>query len=796
MYSKAARRRASQVTNNGNSTAKSLETNSATTVTERSTELLEGTVGDYVQVLLAATSDQNSTDDLSEEATDPTGPHSYDFQTAALSNEPGREHIVEATGFSGVVPSSGTSQAIDLSVLQVPGAHTNELDFDPVSFAQTLDGLDSANWLLEDEFDISIFDNLNTWHTPDLQNILSNDTSEQLLIPQRAPPINKRTMPNVSDLRHHWYTQVPLMASGFAIGSRPMTPGDVREDRGEDIDESYRAKMASKLRFPERNEPLPTIEFMNLCIHLFFTRFNVALPIVHGPTFRPTTDTALLVLSICSAGTLCLGSDVAARTGCMLFERVNKAHLSAPFERYISRRPAGVRTTLKASMIGQTFALLSEHPYHLTTASSYHGTLISVARHARILGDVPKFILPGNLSAKELHKAWLKWAQAEEMKRLYGTDSIALLLHIHDAELAALFHHEPIFRHNTASLPTISSAELFNAPSAAVWAARLRKEEQISILDPKLSAGSRESWAIETRQRTPMLLRYARLSGLSASIAECRYLKQLTFEMIAKLESELIFWHRNFSEHMGTIGDHNGALSSTTTEAPFSLMPLWHYSFITLMADINVLELAIGKEGSDVASSVREYVVSWLSSPDSKRCLLHALLLQNFMVNTSMGSVMAIHTPRILFASAVCWACYMLYRPSVAPLTSSSNPNLNSHSTTAPPTTDTFSWLELELLPEIRALDSMSHTTQSSSSSTTTTTTFIPSLPSSYTGKQAIGALKSILNANNAEMKAATLCVLETMLRRLGASGISRRFADIIQILIAGDGRDEWAGTD
>lgn len=343
---------------------------------------------------------------------------------------------------------------------------------------------------------------------------------------------------------------------------------------------------------------------------------------------------------------------------------------------------------------------------------------------------------------------------------------IALLLYIHDAELVALFHHEPIFRHNTTSLPVISSAELFSAPSATAWAARFREEEQNGMLNETVLPGSKDARPPQSRKRYPMLLRYAMLSGIGASIAECRYLKHLTFEMITKLESELISWHRTFPEHSGTGAEQ--ATGTTATESPFSLMPLWHYSFMTLMTDLDVLELAIGKDGPDVSSSVRQYVSSWISSPDSKRCLLHALLLQDFMVNTSMGSVIAIHTPRVLFAAAVCWACYMLYQPSIASSTS-----LSANFAVGGGQTDVFE--SLELLPEIRAMDSSAR---------------FSTLPSGFTGKQASKALKSVLTANNAEMKAATLCVLETLLRRLGSSGISRRFADIIQILIAGEGND------
>lgn len=383
-------------------------------------------------------------------------------------------------------------------------------------------------------------------------------------------------------------------------------------------------------------------------------------------------------------------------------------------------------------------------------------------------------------------------------------DRIALLLYIHDAELTALFHHEPIFRHNTNSLPNISSADLFNAPSAAVWAARLRREEHDDMLDTETSLDPKEAETPENRRRYPILLRHAMLSGIGASIAECRYLKRLTFDMIAKHESDLIFWHRNFPEYPGPRAEQTGTTQPTTLATPFSLMPLWHYSFITLIADINVLELAIGKEGSDVSSSVREYVASWISSPDSKRCLLHALLLQNHMVNTSMGSLMAIHTPRVLFAAAVCWAAYMIYQPSTAsyPSTSASPPNFSHFGNRdAASALDMFESLEqLELLPEIQAMDSISQLAWSSAHSNSNntnnnnsdSTSALPSCPTGPTGKQATAALKSILTANTAEMKAATLCVLETLLRRLGNSGISRRFADIIQILIAGDAKDDW----
>lgn len=349
----------------------------------------------------------------------------------------------------------------------------------------------------------------------------------------------------------------------------------------------------------------------------------------------------------------------------------------------------------------------------------------------------------------------MAWAQGEEMKR------IVLLLYIHDAELAALFHHEPIFRHNASALPSISSSELFNAPSAEVWAAKLREEQRNRPLDNAQCSESSNFMAWES-WRYPMFTRYAKLSGIGASIAEHRYLRSLTSETISNLENRLIDWYSNVS---GAYQETPLAEQIAVSEAPFSLLPLWHYTFMTLDTDISQLELAIGKEGTNISPSVREYVFSWVSSPASKRCLLHALLLQNLMINTTMGSVMAIHTPRILFSAAVCWYCYMLYQPH-SPTTAGDKYDLmeamNSYS-------------ELRIMGNSMSVDG---STRSGGSSARL--------------RQASSGLKNILGANTAEMKAATLCVLETTLRRLGTSGISRRFADIIQVLISGDSKDEW----
>lgn len=67
---------------------------------------------------------------------------------------------------------------------------------------------------------------------------------------------------------------------------------------------------------------------------MYFTKFNPVFPIVHAPTFRPSAKSSLLLLSICSVGSLFIGSRRAVSQGQKIFEMLNKAILTSVSERY------------------------------------------------------------------------------------------------------------------------------------------------------------------------------------------------------------------------------------------------------------------------------------------------------------------------------------------------------------------------------------------------------------------------------------------------------------------------------
>jgi hypothetical protein len=65
-----------------------------------------------------------------------------------------------------------------------------------------------------------------------------------------------------------------------------------------------------------------------LSVQTYFTKFNTIFPVIHGQTFRPTPKNSLLLLSICSIGSLLVGIKGAATQGVRIFERLNKAILA------------------------------------------------------------------------------------------------------------------------------------------------------------------------------------------------------------------------------------------------------------------------------------------------------------------------------------------------------------------------------------------------------------------------------------------------------------------------------------
>ncbi|KIN03578.1 hypothetical protein OIDMADRAFT_143129 [Oidiodendron maius Zn] len=402
-----------------------------------------------------------------------------------------------------------------------------------------------------------------------------------------------------------WFSQLDFertdegslrMDTGYMTRSA-TEPNELFETNG-----TYQPNPSCCLGSQYSQEPLPSTEFLNLCIQRYFAYFNPAFPVLHAPTFQPSLENSMLLLSVCAVGSMFIGTAEAAQRGARVFERLNRA---------------------------------------------IHG---SMARRAKIFGMENKPISLEGLEGPTLEAAWHAWARQEEIKRT------ALGLFVHDAEMSTLLHDEPMLRHRVKTIPLASCTDPFSARAVNKWAYLIKRDPNMASTPPRCShmggvtVTADAIWMLEERCSHSMFTAYMLLEGISASICEDRIMDQLDHAASQRYERDLMSWYSRYRRAMMERSD------------PLCLLVLWHAIWMSLLTDFRSLELAIGDEGSTAASSaVASLMPRWSLITDARRCLLHALLLQKRLESVPMGRAKAIHVPRCLFLAAVTWAGYLAY---------------------------------------------------------------------------------------------------------------------------------------
>ncbi|KAK5107154.1 hypothetical protein LTR62_001679 [Meristemomyces frigidus] len=261
------------------------------------------------------------------------------------------------------------------------------------------------------------------------------------------------------------------------------------------------------------------------------------------------------------------------------------------------------------------------------------GTLIAWARRNKMFDQKSAIPLALTGSEIEVHNAWCRWARKEETIR------VVLALNIHDFEMASIFHHDPILRYNSKRFPSASIKALFDSPTASQWATFY--QAQNATLDGQMQAPVALFPAASSP--TPAnFTAYAYLSSLGSQICELRLLENLDQEAKDKFTTVLLTWHQTVSAS-GT--------SSTSQSDPLCLLILWHSLLINLHSNLDLLEQALGRDSSPSTTVPVSELVTWASTPDARRCVIHALLAYKLVECIPSGAEPAIHVPQLAFAT-------------------------------------------------------------------------------------------------------------------------------------------------
>ncbi|KAI0412743.1 fungal-specific transcription factor domain-containing protein [Xylaria grammica] len=211
-----------------------------------------------------------------------------------------------------------------------------------------------------------------------------------------------------------------------------------------------------------RDHPLLSSHHLDSYLELYFTNFNTAYPLLHLASFDTCTVEPLLLLSVLLLGATYSGKDSHQLAVCIHDVIRPSIFAHAGF----SSRPRLwiLQAVLLVECFGKSRAGQQQHDMsHL-----FHGLLINLIRRSDCQSVQPQGPPDGADCAEDVRKAWEKWSEAEEKKRL------SLLCFMWDTQHAVLFCQSLCMSSFELRITLPCSQEIWEAPDASSWAAAWR----------------------------------------------------------------------------------------------------------------------------------------------------------------------------------------------------------------------------------------------------------------------------------------------------------------------------------
>ncbi|KAH8902247.1 hypothetical protein BR93DRAFT_932415 [Coniochaeta sp. PMI_546] len=423
--------------------------------------------------------------------------------------------------------------------------------------------------------------------------------------------------------------------SGEATG--PSTP----RLGNHQIEDRHRRNLQRRLEIFPYEPTVPSADLLNLWIRLYFAKAHLVFPIIHAATFRPSRSNTNLLIAMCAVGSLFTGSEQALRQGTKLFDRIHKATI-LNWDQLSARNPNTMVSIIQSALIAQMFGMLSGNPTLLLTVDAFHGPPIAWARHIRLHRSQPNIQIDSDIDGHRLDELWREWARNEELIR------VAHGLYVIDAELANLLHREPFQNFTSYKFSFAASDAAFMAPNARSW----KERHLVDVHQRQHYASSPDSrvllpgpLSLEQVPATSSFTAYAILEGIGMQI----------FSLRSNFNASEV----SVEAYQGVLTDFHQRFLRTQTQACHELLHLsilLNAVFMTVFVDIDLLERAMGREGSQLSPDELESLRAWASSENARSCVAHSLSIKTQIQKFNITSELAMHVPRALF-----WACLVLF---------------------------------------------------------------------------------------------------------------------------------------
>ncbi|CRK37871.1 hypothetical protein BN1723_015263, partial [Verticillium longisporum] len=405
---------------------------------------------------------------------------------------------------------------------------------------------------------------------------------------------------------------------------------------------------------------LPTADTFAVCIDLYFQRFHPLFPFIHEPTFSARRTPNIILLPICLIGLHLLDPD---KTRPFVITQVLRGiercttALARPWKRNDSM---SLITVLGSAILYLNFASILEEVAHSELTHALYAKALTVAQQSGLF-EVSRgpSICEALSQERQTDAAWKSWARIESAKRV-----VAYLV-VTDCLYTSSIGPKPMTQVDMLHIHAPCPAKLFDAVDATSWA-KLASMSPATFIDPPVLDFQGHKATLPTTLSASVMGMHTLLSATWLYIADLRYrtLPSSTDPLRNSLYPGEIFQESSTGATIAPLlreiyaSDHEGLLASDP-----NAMAFWNNMCVNLTANLDLFEIAAGREGMEAGKTALEKIFVWAQTAHARRACLHAAQVYVCMAKRKISDGTMFMSEIALFNAALVLGLYVYAAP-------------------------------------------------------------------------------------------------------------------------------------
>ncbi|EED16736.1 C2H2 transcription factor, putative [Talaromyces stipitatus ATCC 10500] len=401
----------------------------------------------------------------------------------------------------------------------------------------------------------------------------------------------------------------------------------------------------------------PPAEILDMALDLYFRHFHPLVPFVHVPTFCAKKTKLPLLFVMCQIGMIMLGTkgttSFVSKTFACSLERISLELAKCAIGNETS---TGVISTFAAALLMLNLAAMTGEKSHLQQSQMLYINLISIAqRHGLFTaGEGQSLDMSLFEAVPDLEMRWKAWSRVDLIVGL-------LLL---DSWFSSFLSTSPIIVPDSVQIVLPCHESLFEANCSSRWMQHIRGGKRIITSMVKSPSETTALPALDVPvdefcMHGVLAMLQLRLSEAyhrilfkrpSYPFAPCHsYAMDSRARCLTSLQVQLMNTYHESLSHMNP-----------------NCIVMWHHMCMYLTADIQIFDLAAGRNGAAPARKALDDIAAWTQTPAARRACLHAAQIFKEISNRKASDDTMFQSVHALFSAALILGLYIYMVPRSA----------------------------------------------------------------------------------------------------------------------------------